>query len=110
MGVFRKGNLYYYDFIVRGRRFQGSTGKTNKREAEIAFQRLKLEVHDRTDEPGRSDPNVTVAALVANFIAHGAARQHHKERLKFLLPFFGDLPLARLTRGLASDYRRDRKA
>jgi len=112
MGIFRRSgsSVWHYDFIVRGQRFQGSTGKTNKRDAEFVFHKLKLEAHANPNDVARSDPNMTFAALVAEFFARGAARPHHRERLKFLLPFFGDLPLARLTRGLAGDYRLDRKA
>src|SRR5207248_2099874 len=46
----------------------------------------------------------------AKFLANAGPRPHHIERLQFLLPYFADRPVARITKSMAEDYRRQRKA
>lgn len=43
MGVYRKGRYWHYDFIIKGRRFFGSTGQETKRAAEAVERARRLE-------------------------------------------------------------------
>ena len=43
MGVYRKGRFWHYDFIIKGRRFFGSTGQEAKRAAEAVERARRLE-------------------------------------------------------------------
>jgi hypothetical protein len=45
MCVFKNGRFFHYEFTVEGRRYRGSTGKTNKPDAinEERRQRERLE-------------------------------------------------------------------
>ena len=43
MGVYRKGRFWHYDFIIKGRRYFGSTGQENKRAAEAVERTRRLE-------------------------------------------------------------------
>lgn len=43
MGVYRKGRFWHYDFIIKGRRFFGSTGQEAKRAAEAVERTRRLE-------------------------------------------------------------------
>jgi integrase len=51
------------------------------------------------------DPDLTVAALAARFLADASPRPHHIWHLKSLLPYFGDYPVGRLNRNMATEYR-----
>ena len=61
---------------------RSSTGTGNKRQAETIEQKLKEEVNDRRFQIVQYDPDMTVAALAARFIADGPARPHHISHLK----------------------------
>jgi integrase len=43
MGVYRKGRYWHFDFVIRGRRYFGSTGQENKRNAEAVERTRRLE-------------------------------------------------------------------
>lgn len=43
MGVYQKGRFYHYDFIIRGRRYFGSTGQEKRRAAETVERQRRLE-------------------------------------------------------------------
>jgi integrase len=43
MGVYKKGRFYHYDFIIKGRRWFGSTGQEGKRAAEAVERTRRLE-------------------------------------------------------------------
>lgn len=109
MSLWKRGNVWWCGFIARGERVQQSTGTSNRREAELVYHKLRVEYQEKPLAVSKADPTMTVEVLVALFLTSGAARPHHKERLKFLLPFFGDIRVLDLTRGLADDYRRVRK-
>jgi len=70
---------------------------------------MKLDANNAHQGVVQVDPHMTVAALTARFLTSSAARQHHTDRLKFLLPFFGAMPIAKITKGLAEEYRHQRK-
>ena len=43
MGVYRKGRFFHYDFIIKGRRYYGSTGQESKRAADAVERTRRLE-------------------------------------------------------------------
>jgi len=43
MGVYRKGRFWHYDFIIKGRRYFGSTGQEQRRNAETVERKRRLE-------------------------------------------------------------------
>lgn len=110
MSLWRRGNIWWCGFIIDGVRVQESTGASNRKQAELVYHKRRLEANARRQEVIRVDPNMTLAGLAAQFISDGAARPHHIERLKFLLPYFGEMAVVRLNRGLADEYRRARKS
>lgn len=109
MSVWKHGKFWWVDFIVNGRRVQCSTGTSNRRQADLIFHKMKLDANNAHQGVVQVDPHMTVAALTARFLTSSAARQHHTDRLKFLLPFFGAMPIAKITKGLAEEYRHQRK-
>jgi site-specific recombinase XerC len=47
--------------------------------------------------------------LAARFVSSGSVRPHHIYHLKFLLPCFSEIPVVRLTKSLADEFRRARR-
>jgi integrase len=105
----KRGNVYWAYFYIDGVRFQRSTGTGNKRQAQTIEQRFKEEANAERHQVVRFDRRLTVAAVVARFLADGQPRAHHRYQLTTLLPFFGDTEVKRLTRNTARDYREWRK-
>jgi integrase len=54
------------------------------------------------------NPEMAFGKLAALFLANGGPKPYHTDRLKPLLPFFADIPIGQITKGLARDYRLQR--
>ena len=109
MSLLKRGNVWWSYFYVDGIRHQFSTGTSNRRKAENIETKLKDEVNDHRFQIVQADPHVTFGALAAQFVASGSVRPHHIYHLKFLLPFFSDVPALRITKSLADDFRKARQ-
>jgi integrase len=53
---------------------------------------------------------MTFGELSALFLAEVSPRPHHLDRLKMLLPYFAEIPIGRINKGLVRDYRAKRHA
>jgi integrase len=109
VSLFKRGNVWWSYFYLDGVRHQGSTKTSNKRQAEAIEQKLKDEANGRRYQLIQYDPDLTVAALAARFLADSQPRPHHIWHLKALLPFFGDTLVLRLNRNMANEFRQWRK-
>src|ERR1700692_541560 len=57
MGLYRRGRIWFIDWVYQGTRYHQSTGCESKREAKIALAQLQARV--TTGEPEKhSDPDV----------------------------------------------------
>jgi len=110
VSLFKRGNIWWSYFYLNGIRRQHSTGTSNRRQAEAIEAKLKKEENDRRFQIVQADPDMRFKELAARFIASGSVRPHHLYHLKFLLPFFAEMPVLRVTKGLADDFRRYRRA
>ena len=110
MSLFKRGNVWWSYFFVDGVRHQQSTETANKKQAETIEQKLKEEVTARRFGLVQADPHMKFGELAAKFIASGIAHKHHLYHLKFLLPFFAEVPVLRLTKPMTEEFRRKRKA
>jgi integrase len=110
VSLFKRGNVWWSYFYVDGIRQQHSTGAATRRQAETIEAKLKEDANNRRFQLVQIDPNITFGELAARFIASGIARPHHLYHLKFLLPFFAEVTVLRLTKPMAEEYRRKRKA
>ena len=106
MSLFKRGQVWWSYFYEDGIRHQYSTGTSNRRQAETIEGKLKEEVNSRRFQIARADPNMKFGELAALFMASGSVRPHHLYHLKFLLPFFADTPVLRVTKSLADEFRR----
>ena len=109
MSLFKRGNIWWSYFYVDGIRHQFSTETSNRRQAESIESKLKEEVNARRYKLVQVDPNIAFGELAARFIASGIARPHHLYHLKFLLPVFAAVPVLRLSKPMAEEFRRKRQ-
>ena len=110
MSLYKRGSVYWSYFYVDGIRHQQSTGTANRKQALQIEQKFKGEVQARRHQLVQHDPSLTFGSLAAQFVATAYPKPHHLDRLKHLLPYFADVPVLRITKGLTRDYRRYRKS
>src|ERR1700730_10623193 len=108
--MFKRGSVWWSYFYSDGIRHQYSTGTSNRRQAETIETKLKEEVNNRRFQVVQTDPAMTFGELAARFMASGSVRPHHIYHLKFLLPFFSETQVLRVTKPLADEFRKVRQA
>jgi integrase len=105
VSLFLRGSVFWTQFYVDGLRYQQSTGATSRRQAELVERKLREEVQLRQHGVVKADPYVSFGEITAKFIANGVAKPFHMGRLEQVLPFFGQVPVLRITKGFANEYR-----
>jgi integrase len=110
VSLFKRGNLWWSNLYSGGIRHQYSTGSSNRRQAENIEAKLKEELNNERFQIVKADPDLKFGELAARFIASGSVRPHHLYHLKFLLPFFSETAVLRLTRSLTDEFRKFRQA
>jgi integrase len=93
-----------------GVRYAQSTGTGNRRKAELIEQRFREELNLKRHHVAEPDPNMTFGELAARFLAEGDPKSWHRGRLEMLLPYWAEIPIGRIHKGLATEYRKHRHA
>jgi hypothetical protein len=107
--LYKRGGKFWAQFVIDGIRHQLPTGSSDRRQAERIERKLREEANLRRFDIITADPNLTVGEVVAKYLTANEPNQFYEGRLKQLLPFFADIPVLRLTRNSASEYRQLRK-
>jgi integrase len=110
MALWKRGSVYWSYVWIDGMRHAKSTGTGNRRLAEQVDQHFKEELNLARQGIRQLAPEMPFGELIARFLAEGSQRPYHLDRLKVLLPYFGETPIGRITRGMAQDFRRERHA
>ncbi len=110
MTLFKRGNVFWAYVYIDGLRHAKSTGTGNRRQAEQIEQLFKDELNLKRQGLTQLAPDMSFGELAARFLAEGQVRPYHLDRLKVLLPFFGETPIGRITKNLAVAYRKYRHA
>lgn len=110
MSLYKRGAVYWSYLSMDGVRYAQSTGTGNRRKAELIEQRFREELNLKRHHVVEPAPHMTFGELAARFLAEGDAKPWHTDRLKLLLPYWSEIPLGRIHKGLAADYRRHRHA
>lgn len=105
MSVWKRGDTWWTQFYIDGIRYQQSTGTTNRRLAEQIARKLHEDAVARKYQVVAFDPQRDFGDLAAKFIAEGGATRYHLGRLDSLLPFWSAIPVLRLNKGMAQEYR-----
>lgn len=110
MALFKRGEVYWAYHWIDGVRHARSTGTGNRRQAETIAQRFKEELNLERMGIVQPKPEMTFGRLATEFLADGSPRPYHFDRLKVLLPYFADIPIGRINKARAKDYRKQRHA
>jgi integrase len=109
VSLLKRGHVWWSYFYSEGVRHQSSTGTSNRRQAETVEAKLKEEVNNRRFQIVETDPHLTFGDLAARFLASGSVRKHHRFHLRFLLPYFAEALVLRVTKSSAEEFRRERQ-
>ena len=110
MSLFKRGNVWWSYVWLDGVRHQRSTGTSSRKRAEIVDTKHKEELNNQRMGIVETDPNMTFDELAARFMASGSVRPHHIYHLRFLLPYFGELSVLRITKPMTEEFRKARHA
>jgi integrase len=110
MTLWKRGNVFWAYVYVNGIRHAKSTGTGNRRLAEQIEQRFKEELNLKRQGVSQLAPEMPFGELAARFLSDGIHKPWHVDRLKVLLPYFGETPIGQITKNLALAYRRHRHA
>jgi len=107
--LYRRSRKYSIQLWVDGVRHLKSTGTTNRREAEAIEREFREELNRRRHQIREASPEMTFADLAARFLADGSPRPYHLDRLKALLPHFGERPIGTISKVSVREYRAARR-
>ena len=105
MALYKRGSVYWSYVWVDGIRHAKSTGTANRKTAERIDQQHKEELNLARMGVVEPKPEMTFSELAARFLADGSPRPYHIDRLKLLLPYWGDTQIGRITKAAARAYR-----
>jgi integrase len=110
VSLMKRGNVYWSYLNMDGIRYSRSTGTSNLRQATQIELRFREQLNLKRLQIIEPHPEMPFGALAARFLAEGTHRPWHVDRLKLLLPYWSDVPIGRITKSMAVDYRRRRHA
>lgn len=110
MSLWKRGNIWWSYVYVDSVRHAKSTGTGNLRRATMIDHRFKEELNLRRHLIVQPAPEMLMNQLSAKFIANGECRSWHLDRLKVLLPYWGEMPIGRIHKSMVAEYRRHRHA
>jgi integrase len=106
--LYRRNRKYSIQLWVDGVRYLKSTGTTNRREAETIEREFREELNRKRHQVREASPDMTFTDLAARFLSDGSPRPYHLDRLKVLLPYFGEFPIGRISKPSVREYRTHR--
>src|SRR5258706_9102234 len=104
----KRGNVWWAYFHVDGIRHQASTGTSNRSQAETIERKLKDEANLQRHQAVQANPKMTFGELAARFLANAQVKPHHLDRLKQILPYFSEMQLRSITKGMVQEFRKAR--
>ena len=108
MTLYKRGNIYWAYVTLSGVRHCRTTGTGNRRLAEAIGRKFEEELLVRSEGLTQLQPEMTFSELTARFLSDGEVKAYHIDRLKMLLPFWGDIKLRAITKSTVRAYRNER--
>lgn len=105
MTLYKRGRNYSIQLWVDGIRYLKATGTTNRREAEGIERAFRDELNRKRHQIREASPDMTFAELSAKFLVDGSPKPHHLDRLKILLPYFGEWRIGTISKPAIREYR-----
>ena len=110
MSLWKRGKVYWSYLYLDGIRHAQSTGTGNLRQATEIERRFRESLNLKRLQIMEPHPEMTFGALAARFLAEGDRKPWHVDRLKPLLLYWSEVPIGRIHKAMAADYRRHRHA
>lgn len=110
MSLFKRGTVWWAYVMMDGVRHAKSTGTGDKKQAKEIQKAFEEELNMKRFGLRQLAPEMSFGELAARFLAEGSPKPYHIDRLKMALPFWGDIPIGRITKMHARDYRQQRHA
>jgi integrase len=108
MSLFKRGGTYTSFVYLHGVRHARALHTGNRRLAEQLDRQHKDELIERVFQHDDFNPAMTFAELCVRFFAEADVKPYHAGRARFLLAFFGEQEVGRITRNDAIRYRKQR--
>src|SRR3954454_13186089 len=105
MSLYKRGSVYWSFIWIDGVRHAQSTGTANRKLAEQIEKKFHDELVMKRSGLTQLALDMPFGKLAARFLADGSPKPYHIDRLKVLLPFWKDIPIGRITRAQAREYR-----
>ena len=109
MTLFKRGNKWWAYVWIDGVRHHKATGTSNRRQAEAIERQFHDDLNETRHRLPKLNPEMTFGQLAAHFIADGMGRPHSLDRMKHLIPFFAETPLADINKSAIRKYRQERQ-
>lgn len=107
MGLYRRGNFFWFSFTEKGKRIQISTGSDSRKLAERIYAKALTDLQEGRWFEKQKAKSTTFEEMVGKYLQkYYRIRDEHT--VKKLLPFFGHLTLSDITTELVSDCRDER--
>ncbi len=107
MGLYRRGKIYWFTIMLKGKRIQISTKTDNRKLAEKAYAKTITDIQEGIWFEKQKAKTITFAEMASKYTSkYYRIRDEHT--VKRLLPVFGHLTLAEVTTELISDFRDER--
>jgi integrase len=107
MGLYYRGNTFWFSISYKGKRVYESLKTDNKRLAEKLYAKILTDIVECRYFEKEKAKTITFKEMVEKYM-----QRHQKSRdeqtIKKLLPAFGKLTIAEITTELVSDYRHER--
>jgi len=110
LSLYKRGRVWWAYVYVKGVRHAKSTGTGNLRIAQRIDQDFKEALTLASLGMQVPQPEMSFDELAVRFLAEASPKPHHLDRLKVLLPYFGEIPIGRINKSLVRDYRAKRHA
>lgn len=108
MALYKRGNVWWYNFEYKGRRYWGSAGP-NKKEAEIVFGKRRVEVREGRFFDVKKEANTKFDALAEEYLKYSRAnkKSHRRDKMSInkLRGSFGGKRLEEITPKLIEKYK-----
>ncbi len=110
MSLYKRGSIFWSYVYMDGIRHCKSTGTGNRKKAEIIDNQFKEELNLKRHQVVEPTPEMTFAALATKFVTVAEPKPWHIDRLRILLPYWADVPIGHIHKGVAAVYRKHRHA
>lgn len=110
MGVYKRGQIWWYSYVVHGRQLRESSRSHNKREAErqLAIRKAQV-IEERWSRPWSHAPRLQTWTIeFLESVEHASTRSRYRSSSKNLEQFFGNPRISEITPEWISQFQRAR--